>query len=353
MTVQVLPSVRQAVPADALVRHYRTLICDLDGVVYRGSTAVPGALETLIAVLSTDVQVCFATNNASRTPEHVHERLVGMGLPAGGWTVVTSAQAAAGILARQLPKGASVLAVGGAGVARALTDVGLVPCESHERVDVAAVVQGAGPDVAWRDLAEVAHQVQRGALWVATNTDATIPTGRGLAPGNGSLVAAVRGAVGVDPYVVGKPGPDLFQMALARMGAASEDVLVIGDRLDTDVAGAKAAGLDSLFVLGGAHRMHDLVHAAEGCRPDHVARDLRGLLRPAAPRGEPAGQRAWVNAWGEVSLRDRRPDGLLSAAVAVAWQARDAGRVLAGAPDTWDALTASIEDVSTEPADVA
>lgn len=273
----------QADSASILLRGFDGIVCDLDGVVYRGRHAVPHAVESLLSAMSAGVRVVYATNNASRTPAEVADHLHALGLPGPPARVVTSAQAAARHLAQRFPVGARVLAVGGAGVALALEEAGLVavsPEGSRSGPSVVAVVQGYGPDVAWTDLAEVAHAVQAGASWVATNTDRTVPTARGLAPGNGTLVAAVRAAVTVDPLVVGKPFTPLYELCASVLGTESSRTLAVGDRLDTDIAGATVAGLPSLFVFGGAHGWSDVARAEPAARPHYVATDLRSLHAP-------------------------------------------------------------------------
>lgn len=258
-----------------LVDRYDAIVCDLDGVVYRGDPAVPHAVESLSAA---GLPIQFATNNASRPPHEVADHLRRLGLDLTDDDVATSSQAAAWVLTRHLEPGAAVLAVGGEGVALALRASGFVPVSSAED-HPAAVVQGYGPDVTATDLAQVAYAVQRGALWMATNTDHTLPTASGYAPGNGALVLAVGAAVGRGPELVaGKPDEPLYLMCAERLGVAPDRVLAIGDRLETDIEGAHNAGMDSLLVLTGVHGVRDAVAAPAGARPTWVARDLRALL---------------------------------------------------------------------------
>lgn len=314
------------------------LVVDLDGVVYVGEHAVPGAVEALDAARAAGVAVKFATNNASRPPELVADHLVRLGISAFPEDVVTSSQAAATVVRDALGAGVRVLAVGGPGVPAAVREAGLVPVLSAED-SPAAVVQGYGADVGWRELAEAAFAIRAGALWVATNTDATLPTPRGPAPGNGSLVAAVRTATGAEPVVAGKPEPALFTVA-ARGHRAP---LVVGDRLDTDIRAAVRAGMPSLVVLTGVSGPADLLAAVPQERPTFVARDLSGVhLRHTAPQRDAAGwrcggARAEVQD-GVLTVEEPRTspagggaDGLdaLRAACAAAWEARDAGRPVA------------------------
>jgi hypothetical protein len=201
---------------------------------------------------------------------------------------------------------------------------------------VVAVLQGYGAEVAWTDLAEAAYAVRAGALWVATNIDSTLPTDRGLAPGNGALVGAVRQAVDVDPVVVGKPHTPLYELSVSVLGTSLERTLAIGDRLDTDISGATAAGMESLFVFGGVHGWADVVGAEKAARPRYVATDLRSLHsaygQPVQDLGDPSrwvcGEAtAWVSAPGDLVVsQDGGLNERLRAALAALWQARDVRR---------------------------
>ena len=321
---------------------YRGVICDLDGVVYRGAHAVPGAVPSLNAMIAGRVPVVFATNNASRSPAAARTHLRELGLSDEGWSVVTSSQAAAAYLAERLRPGAPVFAVGGPGVPEALTEAGLTPLRVTDLADgqsVEAVVQGAGQDVTWRDLAEVAHLVQAGAIWVATNLDATVPTARGLAPGNGAFVGAVRTTTPAAPHVTGKPGTALFDLARSRLGSERSETIMVGDRLDTDIAGAGAAGVDSMFVLGGASTLRDLAFAEDDARPTYFAFDLSGLLQPGLCQRPGPDDAVELSSDGVLSVR--RPVArhrLLQAIVSAAWHARDHELPLVADIALWAAL---------------
>ena len=319
-----------------LIEAYDGIVCDLDGVVYRGHQAVPHAVESLLSALSAGVLVVYATNNASRTPAEVADHLDALGLPGPGARVVTSAQVAARFVAQCCPAGSRVLAVGGPGVTLALEEAGLLavsPQQSRSGEPVVAVVQGYGAHVGWTDLAEVAYAVQAGAIWVATNIDSTLPTDRGLAPGNGALVAAVRSAVGVDPVVVGKPNTLLYELSASVLGTEIDRTLVIGDRLDTDILGATAARMDSLFVFGGVHGWMDVADAEPAARPRYVATDLRSLHsayteavqdRSDVSRWTCGEASAWVSVAGElVVAQGGTVNERLRAALRAIWDARD------------------------------
>jgi HAD superfamily hydrolase (TIGR01450 family) len=326
----------------SLIEGFDGIVCDLDGVIYRGHEGVPHAVESLLSALSAGVLVVYATNNASREPATVAAHLEALGLPGPGSRVVTSAQAGARYVAQRCPRGSRVLAVGGPGVCLALQEAGLLPVRAQPpsgqttRSDepLVAVLQGYGAQVSWTDLAEAAYAVQSGALWVATNTDSTLPTERGVAPGNGALVGAVRQAVGVDPVVVGKPHTPLYELSVSVLGTSIERTLAIGDRLDTDIMGATAAGMDSLFVFGGVHGWADVVGAQQNARPRYVATDLRSLhvayAEPVQDLKEPSRwvcgrAQARVSADGDLvvsqmgSLNER-----LRAALTALWHAGDA-----------------------------
>lgn len=271
------------------------LLCDLDGVVYRGSAPCPGAVEGLLSARRAGVRVLFMTNNASRPPQAVADQLCDLGLPTSADDVLGASQVAASVLVSRRPELAAgpgpagngvVLAVGGPGVALALEDVGLtavLPEQTRRAAEggappaVAAVVQGYGGDVTALDLAEAAYAIAGGATWIATNDDATLPTQRGFAPGNGALVAAVAHATGAVPVVVGKPHRAAYDVALERLGLPPGQCLMIGDRLETDIAGARAAGLRTALVLTGVASRDDADAAPEALRPDHVVETIPEL----------------------------------------------------------------------------
>ncbi len=302
-TAPISGSAGQRSPLDAgpgagrLLDDYDSVLLDLDGVVYVGPHAVDGAAETISMIRKAGVSVVFVTNNAARTPEQVAAALTRLEVDAAPTDVVTAAQAAAHLLADQLSTGAAVLVVGGAGLRAAVEEYGLRPVSTDDD-EPAAVIQGWSPDLAWPLLAEGCVSVARGLPWVASNTDMTIPTPRGLAPGSGAFVNAIAGATRRRPVVAGKPEPPLLEDAAQRAGGSRP--LFVGDRLDTDIAGAIRVGMDSLLVLSGVTEPMDLLCADPSSRPTHVARDLRGLLAPAAAVSLESG-RAACQGW-EVSL---------------------------------------------------
>lgn len=267
----------------ALCRAYDVAMLDLDGVVYVGGEAVPGAPGHLAAVRGAGMRLAFVTNNASRSPEEVAERLRRLGVDAGPEDVVTSAQAAARLLAERFGPGARVVCVGGDGLAEALAAERLTPVGPAD--DAAAVVTGYGPDVRWADLMRVAVRIRDGLAWVASNSDLTFPTEFGVAPGHGVQVDMLRRFAGVDPVVAGKPDRPLLDETIRRVGGRRP--LMVGDRLDTDIEGAHRAEVDSLLVLTGVTALPELVAAGPDLRPTYIAPDLEGLLHEQhAPEGD-------------------------------------------------------------------
>ncbi|MBA3720695.1 MAG: HAD-IIA family hydrolase [Nocardioidaceae bacterium] len=334
--------------SSALARDYDVALLDLDGVVYVGASAVPGAVAAVDRVRAAGMRVGYVTNNAARPPRAVASQLRELGLSLDDADVVTSAQAAARLVAGRVPSGSRVLVVGGDGLVEALAEHGL---HAVSRLDdgPAAVVQGFDPTVGWELLAEGAYAVAAGLPWVASNLDRTIPTPRGRAPGNGTLVAAVREATGTHPVVAGKPEPALVEESVLRTDAKRP--LMVGDRLDTDIEGAGRAGIPSLLVLTGVTTLDELFGAVGNERPDFVAADLGGLLHPHEPVTVDAGVArctGWMAtvAGGRLELTDPsdpanpanpvEPDdraatdgaagtAALRAVVTAAWEARDGG----------------------------
>ncbi|MET9804588.1 HAD-IIA family hydrolase [Streptomyces sp. NPDC006368] len=266
--------------AVALSEAYDTALLDLDGVVYAGGEAISHAVEALGVARDGGMHLAYVTNNALRTPDAVAAHLTELGVPARAEDVITSAQAVARLVSDQVPQGSRVLVIGGEGLRVALRERGLVPVESADDEPVAVVQGYGGPDLPWSRFAEASYAVARGVPWFASNTDLTIPSPRGIAPGNGAAVEVVRIATGADPQVAGKPLPPMHRETILRTGARKP--LVVGDRLDTDIEGAFNGGVDSLLVLTGVTDPAQLLAAVPEHRPTYVDRDLRGL-----PAGQP------------------------------------------------------------------
>lgn len=257
-----------------LIDGFDGVLVDLDGVVYTGSRAIDGATEALDKLTGEGKSLAYVTNNASRSSETVAAHLRELGAPASAEQVFGSALAGAELLAGRVAAGATVLVTGSQVLADAVTAQGLVVVSTAaDRPD--AVIQGFSPDLCWKNLAEAAHAITGGAIWVATNMDMTLPQEQGLAPGNGSMVAAVAAATGKTPLVAGKPEAALFETAARHSGV--ERALVVGDRLDTDILGGNRAGMATALVLTGVDSVQTALAARVDERPDFLIRSLNEL----------------------------------------------------------------------------
>lgn len=269
---------------DDLLSRHDAVLFDLDGTLIHGSIAHPAAATVLAACRGRGIRYCFVTNNASRSAEQVAQHLSELGLPAQPQEVLTSATAAVDVLRERLGirvEPARVVVAGGPGLIDAVSDAGMIALvDPPHDPPIDAVVSGLGPDLTWRHLAAASFAVAAGVPWIASNTDMTYPMAEGLAPGNGTLVAAVSAATGRMPEVAGKPRPAILLAAARRCEAVRP--IVVGDRGDTDISAARAAGFDSLLVLSGVTSRADCVGLAEQQQPTYVADDVSGLL--IAPR---------------------------------------------------------------------
>ncbi|WP_320776605.1 HAD-IIA family hydrolase [Streptomyces sp. CRN 30] len=314
----------------ALSEAYDTALLDLDGVVYAGGEAIAHAVDSLAAAREGGMHLAYVTNNALRTPDAVAEHLTELGIQAAADDVITSAQAVARLVAGQVPAGARVLVIGGEGLRVALRERGLTPVESADDEPVAVVQGYGGPDLRWSRFQEASYAIARGLPWYASNTDLTIPSARGIAPGNGAAVEVVRIATGAEPQVAGKPLPPMHRETILRTGA--ERPLVVGDRLDTDIEGAFNGEVDSLLVLTGVTDGKQLIAAPPQHRPTYVDADLRGLLggQPEVADADGGGFRCggWTATAGEERLElEGDGDALdgLRALCAAAWTAAGDG----------------------------
>jgi glycerol-1-phosphatase len=309
-----------------LAELYDAALLDLDGVVYIGRGAVDGATSALAAARAGGMRLAFVTNNAARTPEDVATHLREIGVAAVPADVVTSAQAAARLVAARVPRGAEVLVVGGDGLDAAVREHGLRPSRTYGTA-TAAVVQGFSPEVGWCLLAEGTLAVRRGLPWIVSNLDRTLPTPRGSVPGNGALVEVIRMATGHEPdAVAGKPQLPLHEEAILRTQATRP--LVVGDRLDTDIEGAVRAGCDSLLVLTGVTTPRQIVLAPVHRRPTYLGPNL-GAMMAEHPAPVESADGVWTcgpwTAWvkdGKTAVRgEGRPYDGLRALCAAVWSA--------------------------------
>ncbi|MDR0592304.1 MAG: HAD-IIA family hydrolase [Bifidobacteriaceae bacterium] len=317
-------------------RHFDVALTDLDGVLFRGSAPVAHAADAVAEARKDGLQFIFITNNASRPPKVAAAKLGSVRIPAEREDVVTAAEAGVQLMAQDIGAGARVLVVGGNGLTEAVAKAGFkLATAAVERP--AAVIQGWSPTLAWRDLEEACYAIEAGSAYYATNLDKNIPTEFGFAPGNGAMVQAVVATTGVRPKASGKPDPLIFRLAADRGQAVHP--LVIGDRLDTDMAGANNAGYTGLLVLTGVSTAADALAARPAERPHLIARDLRGLGQAHRAPVEDGGYwvcgpaRAWVDG-NRLMVEDPDPDErgpsnqAVRAAAAAAWTAADHGVIL-------------------------
>jgi HAD superfamily hydrolase (TIGR01450 family) len=303
---------------------FETLLLDLDGVIYEGKNVIEDAVESITALREMGIKTGYVTNNSSRKPETIADQLRGFGLELSTSEVISSAQAGVELLATMIPAGSKVLVVGGEGLRAEVIAAGFELVASSDQ-NPAAVIQGFSPDVGWNDLAEASYSIQRGAKWVATNQDWTIPREKGLAPGNGTLVSAVHTAVGQLPAVAGKPERAIFDTAVRTFLAQS--AIYVGDRLDTDVVGANKAGLGSALVMTGVTTRKELLAAKSDSRPKYILGTLKDLLSDyrtpsKTKRGYKLGE-AEVELLGEkivVSFGDPQSLDALKAACLTIWE---------------------------------
>ena len=262
--------------SDVLAKVYDAALLDLDGVVYIGDDGVPGVVPTLNEMNEQHgIALTCITNNAARSATTVASRLQDLGLRVTPEDVVTSAQAAAQELSRLIPQDSKVYILGSPDLADEIKAVGLIPSQDVDG-SYDAIVQGYWPDMPWRMLGVGAKVINSGALWVATNTDWTIPTQFGTSPGNGTMVQALEIATGKKPVLVaGKPESPLMYVAIER--TSSQKPLMIGDRLDTDIWAANRIEIDSLLVLSGVTDVAELFNATPELRPTYLAWNAAGI----------------------------------------------------------------------------
>lgn len=315
---------------EPLLARFDALLFDLDGVVYVGPAPVPHAVESIAAARAAGLACGYVTNNASRSAVTVADHLIELGVEATVDDVITSPQAAVSLLPDFVPEGSRVLVIGGAGIDTALVEGGYVPVRALSD-GPAAVMQGISPDVSWRDLAEATFAVRAGLPWISTNGDLTFPAPGGIAPGNGALVRIVAETVGRGPdAVAGKPEPPLLREAIRRTRA--QRPLMVGDRLDTDIAAGARVAIPSLLVFTGVTTLAELLSAIPEERPDYLGPDLRVLLEPypdvvvGAESITCRGSSATV-AEGALAVHvEGDPWDAVRAAATRAWMATDASR---------------------------
>jgi 4-nitrophenyl phosphatase len=255
-----------------------TIVFDLDGVVYRGETALPGAIVTLHRLAADGHSLYFLTNNATRSRTDYTRKLDRMGFPCPPEQVMTSAYATALYLAAEGAAGRKVFVVGEQGLVAELEAVGLavVPLEGDERADY--VVVGLDKGFSYAKLARAYREIMAGAVFVATNRDPTYPLEEGVEiPGGGTMVAAIECATAVRPVLIGKPEPFALERILALSGTGPEDAVMVGDRTDTDIRVGRRVGAATVLTLTGVTSREEALAAPAEEQPDYVVESLEEL----------------------------------------------------------------------------
>lgn len=246
----------------------RGVLFDLDGVVYLGSTPLPGAQAVFDWLEQRSRPYCLVTNNSTRTPRQYQERLRSMGIRVPLSTVFTSALATAQYLKKRYPSGAPVYAIGEIGLQEALAEGGFWMVDERPAV----VCVGLDQHLTYQKLQTACLAIRAGATFIGTNPDRTLPTEIGLVPGNGAILAALETCTDVTPLIIGKPSATMIDLAIERLGVPKELTVIIGDRLDTDIPAGAAAGITTVLVLTGVHRLSDV--PSFPVAPDFVVDDL-------------------------------------------------------------------------------
>jgi len=267
------------------------LVFDLDGVIYLGSTAIPGAIAGLNALRHSGHSLFFLTNNSTRKREHYADLLTSLGAPSTPSQIITSAYAAGLYLAGAGAAGKRVYVVGEHGLRDELNRVGMAVAEDADLDPVDYVVAGLNRKLTYDHLARAHLEIGRGAQFIATNRDRTYPTETGEIPGGGAIVAPIEASTGVTGITIGKPEPLCWRIILREAGCRADEAMMIGDRPETDIQGARAVGLGTTLVLSGVTSASDLPGLPPEQQPDHVlagVSELPDLLEKLSMRAVPA-----------------------------------------------------------------
>lgn len=256
------------------LKEVRAVLLDMDGVVYVGEECLPGVQELLDYLEATGRNWLFVTNNSSRTPAQFVEKIARMGIGADESHILSSALATASWLAEQYPDGVRVFMIGQDGLRWALEGEGITVVEDARMADV--VVSGIDFNVRYERLADATLAVRAGAGFVGTNSDTSFPSERGQIPGTGALLALLEAATGVAPTVIGKPNAGMFEQAMHKLGTTAATTLMVGDRYETDIAGAIELGMPTAAVLTGITTEEEF--RAVVPRPDLILPGLPALL---------------------------------------------------------------------------
>ncbi|MCK6539975.1 MAG: HAD-IIA family hydrolase [Anaerolineales bacterium] len=261
---------------DKIPPHIKALILDMDGVLWKADAPIGDLPAVFKRIRERGLKFIFATNNGTKTPEEYQQKLRDLGVDVDASQVVTSALGLAFLLAQRFPPGTKVFVIGGEGVRVALEEKGFVVVPLERAAEAQVVVQGIDRAINFQKVAEATLLVRSGVPYYTTNTDKTFPTPRGEIPGSGAWLSVIVTATGVEPISAGKPAPFLMELALERLGTRKEETLVVGDRLETDIAAGQAVGCPTALVLSGVSTREQ----AETWEPkiDIIAEDLAELV---------------------------------------------------------------------------
>lgn len=257
-----------------LPSNIKALILDMDGVIWKSDAPIGDLPATFKRIRERGLKFVFATNNGTKTPEDYQEKLRELGVEVEAPQVVTSALGIAFLLAQRHPRGTKVFVIGENGIRMALEEKGFEVLGVEDAPKAEAVVMGIDRGINFQKMSEATLLVRAGIPFYTTNTDRTFPTPRGEIPGSGAWLSVVITATGVEPIVAGKPFPYLMELALERLGTSREETLVVGDRLETDIAAGQAVGCPTAFVLSGVSKLEE----AAAWNPNIIADDLAALV---------------------------------------------------------------------------
>jgi 4-nitrophenyl phosphatase len=261
-----------------MLTHIKNLILDMDGVLWRGETPMPGLADFFATLRRRGMGFALATNNATKTAVMYTDKLARFGVHVPPEQIVTSAEATAGYLCQEYPNGATLYVVGDKGLHEAVAAQGfsILTAEQAEAGALAdVVVVGFSRNATYHIMAMGAHLINRGARFIGTNPDPTFPSEIGPMPGAGALLAFIQAGTAVKPTIIGKPGPIMFQQAMQRIGGTPDNTAMVGDRLTTDIIGGQNAGLHTILVLSGVSKPEDV--KIQDIRPDFVLADIAAL----------------------------------------------------------------------------
>lgn len=259
-----------------LPSHIKALILDMDGVIWRSDTPIGDLPAIFKRIEERGMKYVFATNNGTKTPDQYVSTLANLGVNVDASQVVTSALGVAHMLAQRFPRGSKAFMIGEDGIHQALEEKGFEILSTEDAQEAEFFVIGIDRQINFEKMREATLLVRRGVPFYATNPDKTFPTPRGEIPGAGAWISVITTATNIEPIYAGKPFPYLMELSLERLGAKKEETLVVGDRLETDIAAGQAMGCLTALVLSGVSTREQ----SEAWKPkiDFIANDLSDLI---------------------------------------------------------------------------